>query len=40
MGPQQMVALDLSQWSEQRADISEESKARLNRALDRLVALL
>jgi uncharacterized protein YndB with AHSA1/START domain len=40
MGPQQMVALDLSQWSEQRTAISEESKARLNRALDRLIALL
>lgn len=40
MGPQQMVALDFSQWSETGAEISEQSKARLNRALDRLVAAL
>lgn len=40
MGPQQMVALDLSQWSETGAAISDQSKARLNRALDRLIALL
>jgi uncharacterized protein YndB with AHSA1/START domain len=40
MGPQQMVALDLSQWSEQGAGIAETTCAGLNRALDRLVALL
>jgi uncharacterized protein YndB with AHSA1/START domain len=40
MGPQEMVALDLSEWSETGADISEPSKARLHRALDRLIALL
>jgi hypothetical protein len=40
MGPQQMVALDLSQWSESGAAVPDESKARLTRALDRLVALL
>lgn len=40
MGPQQMVALDLSVWSATGAEISHESRARLDRALDRLVALL
>jgi uncharacterized protein YndB with AHSA1/START domain len=40
MGPQQMVALDLSQWSDTGADITAESRARLERALDRLVSLL
>ena len=40
MGSQQMVALDLSQWSETGAAVSDETKARLNRALDRLLALL
>ena len=40
MGPQQMVALDLSQWSETAAPVSDESRARLNRALDRLQTLL
>ena len=40
MGPQHMVALDLSQWSEGGAAISEDTNARLNRALDRLVTLL
>lgn len=40
MGPQQMVALDLSQWSESGADITDASRARLERALDRLLALL
>lgn len=39
MGPQQMVALDLSQWSESGADITDESRARLERALDRLLTL-
>jgi uncharacterized protein YndB with AHSA1/START domain len=40
MGPQQMVALDFSQWSETAAAASDATKARLNRALDRLIALL
>ena len=40
MGPQQMVALDLSQWSARREEVSDDTKARLNRALDRLVKLL
>jgi hypothetical protein len=35
-----MVALDLSEWSATGADISEQSKARLYRALDRLIAVL
>jgi uncharacterized protein YndB with AHSA1/START domain len=38
MGPQQMVALDYSCWPvEGEADAAGESKARLDRALDRLV---
>jgi uncharacterized protein YndB with AHSA1/START domain len=40
MGPQQMVALDLSRWSETGASMTTESRARLERALDRLVSLL
>jgi uncharacterized protein YndB with AHSA1/START domain len=40
MGPQHMVALDLSQWSEQGDAISADTHERLNRALDRLVTLL
>ena len=40
MGPQQMVALDLSQWSEHGADVTDATRAGLNRALDRLIALL
>jgi uncharacterized protein YndB with AHSA1/START domain len=40
MGPQQMVALDLSQWSETGSDLPAESRARLERALDRLVSVL
>lgn len=40
MGPQQMVALDLSQWSETGAAATDAMKARLNRALDRLITLL
>jgi uncharacterized protein YndB with AHSA1/START domain len=43
MGPQQMVALDLSVWSESVAGSSGASadrEAALNRALDRLVAML
>ncbi len=40
MGPQQMVALDLSQWSESGAEITDASRARLERALDRLLALI
>jgi uncharacterized protein YndB with AHSA1/START domain len=40
MGPQQMVALDLSQWSEDGARVPETTKARMNRALDRLLTLL
>ena len=40
MGPQQVVALDLSQWSEGGDRASDETKARLNRALDRLITLL
>lgn len=40
MGPQQMVALDLSQWSATGAAIAEQSRARLDRALDRLISLL
>jgi uncharacterized protein YndB with AHSA1/START domain len=38
MGPQLMAALDLSVWSETGAPIADESKARLDRALDRLMA--
>jgi uncharacterized protein YndB with AHSA1/START domain len=47
MGPQKMVGLDLSVWPETSAfapgasaDRVEETRARLNRALDRLVILL
>jgi hypothetical protein len=40
MGPQQMVALDLSHWSAGRDAVSDDTKARLDRALDRLVKLL
>lgn len=40
MGPQHMAALDLSKWTEGGDPISEETKAGLNRALDRLVTLL
>jgi hypothetical protein len=40
MGPQQVVALDMSQWSETGAEISDATKARLSRALDRLVPIL
>jgi uncharacterized protein YndB with AHSA1/START domain len=40
MGPQHMVALDLSQWSEHGDPISADTNERLNRALDRLVTLL
>jgi uncharacterized protein YndB with AHSA1/START domain len=40
MGPQHVVGLDLSQWSETGAAASEAMKARLNRALDRLMTLL
>lgn len=40
MGPQQMVALDVSQWSARKAELSDDAKARLNRALDRLLANL
>lgn len=39
MGPQPMVALDLSQWSATGAPLAEESRARLHRALDRLQTL-
>jgi uncharacterized protein YndB with AHSA1/START domain len=39
MGPQRMVGLDLSVWPEEGAT-GEDAKARLNRALDRLVELL
>ena len=40
MGPQQVVALDLSQWSGTGARASDDTKARMNRALDRLIGLL
>lgn len=40
MGPQRMLALDYSTWPAEGAAADGESKARLNRALDRLVALL
>lgn len=41
MGPQQMVALDYSSWpAEGEMDDAEASKARLTRALDRLVETL
>lgn len=39
MGPQQVVALDLSHWSE-TGIMSDATRARLDRALDRLVNLL
>ena len=39
MGPKPMVALDLSQWSAARAEIADDTRARLHRALDRLVSL-
>ena len=39
MGPQRMVGLDLSVWPEAGAT-AEDARARLNRALDRLVTLL
>ena len=39
MGPQRMIGLDLSVWPEEGVK-PEDAKARLNRALDRLVALL
>ena len=39
MGPQRMVALDLSQWSENGADIAADTRAGLHRALDRLAAV-
>lgn len=38
-GPQRMVGMDLSVWPADRVT-PEDAKARLNRALDRLVALL
>ena len=45
MGPQPMVALDLSVWSASApatsaSGASADREARLNRALDRLVTLL
>jgi hypothetical protein len=41
MGPQQMVALDYSCWpAEGETEDADESKARLTRALDRLVETL
>lgn len=40
MGPQQVVALDLSQWTETGTAASDAMKARLNRALDRLKSVL
>jgi uncharacterized protein YndB with AHSA1/START domain len=40
MGPQHMVALDLSQWSENGDGITPDTNDRLSRALDRLVTLL
>ena len=45
MGPQQMVALDLSVWSTfapaaDAASATADREARLNRALDRLITLL
>jgi uncharacterized protein YndB with AHSA1/START domain len=39
MGPQRMIGMDLSVWPEAGAR-PEDAKARLNRALDRLVPLL
>ena len=39
MGPQRMVGLDLSVWPAEGAK-PEDARARLNRALDRLIALL
>lgn len=39
MGPKPMVALDLSQWSATGAEIADDTRARLHRALDRLVKL-
>lgn len=39
-GPQQMLALDYSTWPADGAAPDGESKARLNRALDRLTSLL
>jgi len=39
MGPQRMVGLDLSVWPEADAT-AQDARAPLNRALDRLVALL
>jgi hypothetical protein len=39
MGPQRMVGLDLSVWPETGATAAD-ARARLNRALDRLVKLL
>jgi hypothetical protein len=39
MGPQRMIGLDLSVWPEE-GKTADDAKARLNRALDRLVALL
>jgi hypothetical protein len=39
MGPQRMIGVDLSVWPEEGRP-AEDAKARLNRALDRLVELL
>lgn len=40
IGPQQMVALDLSVWSASALRATADREARLNRALDRLVKVL
>ena len=39
MGPQRMIGLDLSVCPAEGA-VAEDAKARLNRALDRLVTLV
>jgi hypothetical protein len=40
MGPQTIVALDASYWGADESGLAEDSRARLTRALDRLVAQL
>ncbi len=40
VGPQRVLALDYSQWRANGAGVDEETRGRMRRALDRLIALL
>jgi hypothetical protein len=39
VGPQRMLALDYSQWRADGSAVDDETRARMRRALDRLVTL-